>query len=100
VFWGSTANFQGLNMFGYENAETERLFQVLHTSTNEATVRSATYRLQRALIDDPPALFLVWNERSRAVNSRFQVVEEPGRDPLHTIWQWTENTDRRPVSTQ
>jgi hypothetical protein len=100
VFWGSTKTFKGLNVFGYENAETERLFQILHTSTNEATIRSATYRLQQSLMNDPPALFLVWNERARAVNSRFRVVEAPGRDPLHTIWQWTENTDRQPVSTQ
>jgi len=27
-------------------------------------------------------------------------VDQQGRDPLHTIWQWTENTDRQPVSTQ
>jgi peptide/nickel transport system substrate-binding protein len=100
VFWGSTKVFKGFNVFGYENAETERLFQILHTSTNEATIRSATYRLQQALMSDPPALFLVWNERARAVNSRFRVVEAPGRDPLHTIWQWTENTDRQPVSVQ
>ena len=98
VFWGSTQNFKGFNIFGYENPEVEELFRVLHTSTNEATVRSATYRLQRALINDPPALFLVWNERARAVNGRFHVVEEPGRDPLHTIWQWTEKSDRQPVS--
>jgi peptide/nickel transport system substrate-binding protein len=100
IFWRSAQHFQGLNVFGYENAETEKLFQILKASTNEATVRSATYRLQRAMTNDPPALFLVWNERARAVSRRFNVVEEQGRDPLHTIWQWTENTDRQPVSTQ
>jgi peptide/nickel transport system substrate-binding protein len=100
IFWRSAAHFQGLNVFGYENAETEKLFQALRASTNEATVRSATYRLQRAMTMDPPALFLVWNERARAVSRRFRIVEEAGRDPLHTIWQWTENPDRRPVSTQ
>ena len=35
-------DFNGLNVFGYENAEAERLFQLLRTSTNEAAVRSAT----------------------------------------------------------
>jgi peptide/nickel transport system substrate-binding protein len=100
IFWRSAEHFQGLNMFGYENAETERLFQLLRASTNEAMVRSATSRLQRAMTSDPPALFLVWNERARAISRRFRIVEEQGRDPLHTIWQWTENTDRQPVSTQ
>ena len=99
IFWRSAREFKGLNMFGYENSDAERLFQILRTSTNEAAVRSAVSRLQRVLLDDPPALFLVWNERARAVNRRFR-VDASGRDPLFTIWQWTENTDRRPVSTQ
>ena len=80
-------------MFGYENAEAERLFDVLRTSTNEAAVRSATRQLQRVLLDDPPALFLAWNERARAVRRRFQVVQEPDRDPLsHDL-----ALDRQPI---
>ena len=99
IFWRTHEHFTGLNVFGYENPETERLFQVLASSTNEAAIRSATSRLERAFLDDPPALFLAWSQRARAVNRRFQVVESP-RDPLFTIWQWTENTDRQTVSTQ
>ena len=94
VFWGSARRFEGINEFGYENAEAERLFGLLRASTNEAAIRSTVSRLQRVFIEDPPALFLAWNERARAVTRRFRVVEEPGQDPLHTIWQWTENTDR------
>jgi peptide/nickel transport system substrate-binding protein len=100
IFWRSARESKGMNFFGYENVETERLFQVLRTSMNEAAVRSATSRLQRALLEDPPALFLVWEERARAISRNFRIVEAPGRDPLHTIWRWTENTDREPVSTQ
>lgn len=100
IFWRSARRFKGMNFFGYENAETERFFQILRTSMNEAAVLSATRRLQRALLEDPPALFLIWNERARAVTRQFRIAEEPGRDPLHTIWQWTENTDREPISTQ
>jgi peptide/nickel transport system substrate-binding protein len=99
LFWRSARQFKGLNTFGYENAEAERLFQILRTSTNEAAVRSAVSRLQRVLLDDPPALFLAWNQRTRAVSRRFR-VDDSGRDPLFTIWQWTENTDRQPLSTQ
>jgi len=99
IFWRSARQFKGLNTFGYENPEAERLFQILRTSTNEAAVRSTVSRLQRVLLDDPPALFLAWNQRARAVSRRFR-VEDSGLDPLFTIWQWTENTDRRPVSTQ
>ena len=99
LFWRSARQFKGLNVFGYENPETERQFQILRNSLNEAAVRSATPRLQRALLNDPPALFLAWSERARAVRRRFD-VRNSDRDPLFTIWQWTENSDRRIVSTQ
>ena len=91
LFWASASQFKGLNVFGYENAEAERLFGVLRQSTNEAAVRSATSNLQRVLLDDPPALFLAWNERSRAVRRNFRVVQDAGRDPVdpvYTIWRW------------
>ena len=45
LFWRSARQFKGLNVFGYENAETERQFQILRASLNEAAVRSATPRL-------------------------------------------------------
>jgi peptide/nickel transport system substrate-binding protein len=98
VFWGSPRR-EGLHAFGYENAEAGRLFELLRTSTNEAAVRSAVRRLQRVLLEDPPALFLAWNQRARAVRRNFRIAES-GRDPLFTIWQWTEITDNEPVSTQ
>lgn len=89
-FWGSTRNVKGMNVFGYESAEAERFFGVLRTSTNEAAVRSATRNLQRVLIEDPPALFLAWEERARAVRREFRVVREEGGDPISTIWRWNE----------
>jgi ABC-type transport system substrate-binding protein len=89
LFWASASKLKGLNVFGYENAEAERLYGVLRTSVNEAAVRSATRNLQRVLLDDPPALFLAWNERSRAVRRNFKVIQEPDRDPVSTIWRWT-----------
>ncbi len=91
-FWRSARHFQGdLNVFGYENAEAERLFDVLRTSTNEIAIRSAFTRFQEVLLDDPPALFLAWNERSRAVRRGFEIVQDPVRDPadpVYTIWRW------------
>lgn len=99
LFWRSGQKFRGLNAFGYENADAERFFEVLRTSTNEAAIRSAVAGLQRVFLEDPPALFVAWNHRARAVNKRFRVANSD-RDPLFTIGQWTENSDRRPVSIQ
>jgi peptide/nickel transport system substrate-binding protein len=93
LFWRSAKTFKGLNYFGYENAEAERLFQVLRDSAlNEAATRSATNRLQRVFLDDPPALFLAWNERTRVVGPKFRAVIEPDRDPVLTMWRWTPNS--------
>jgi peptide/nickel transport system substrate-binding protein len=82
-----------LNVFGYENAEAERLFETLLRSTNEAATRSAVSKLQRVMYEDPPAIFVAWSTRTRAINKRFTF---PGteRDPLVTISQWT-LADRR-----
>jgi peptide/nickel transport system substrate-binding protein len=89
IFWRSARDFQGLNVFGFENAEAERLFQQLRESSNETAVRSATNRLQRVFLDDPPALFLVWNQRTRAIRREFQIAAEPERDPITKIESWT-----------
>ena len=100
IFWQSARTFKGLNVFGYENSEANRLFNVLRTSMSEAAVRSATGRLQRVLLEDPPALFIAWNARARAIRSRFNVNAKPGVDPLWTIHRWTENLDSPAASTR
>jgi peptide/nickel transport system substrate-binding protein len=89
-WWRSARQANGLNVFGYENREAERLFEVLRTATNDVAIQSAFTRLQQALLDDPPALFLAWDERSRAIRRQFQVEQDIGGpvDPVYTIWRW------------
>jgi peptide/nickel transport system substrate-binding protein len=51
---------------------------------------------QRAVVDDPPVLFLAWAERARAVSRRFDVpVPEDGRDVLSTLRLWRPVVDQR-----
>src|SRR5690606_24656660 len=89
IFWRSARNFRGFNNFGFENTDAERLFDILRTSAaNDAAIRSATSGLQRVFLEDPPALFLAWNQRTRAVDRSFRIVAEAGRDPMPTLWQW------------
>ncbi len=89
VFWRSSAQFKGFNVFGYENAEAERQFEALRESAlDEGAARSATNRLQRVFLDDPPALFLAWSERARVVGPKFQPEIEADRDPVPTMWRW------------
>ena len=96
MFWRSATRFKGtFNVFGYENPDAERAFNVLRTSTNEAAVRSATNRLQRVMLDDPPALFLAWNERARALRRDIVFPESEGQDPMWALWSWS----RAPLET-
>jgi ABC-type oligopeptide transport system substrate-binding subunit len=100
IFWRSAREFKGLNVFGYENEEDERIFNVLRTSTNDAAVRLATRELQRVFMEDPPALFLAWNERARAVRRDFDIPNEPGRDPLLSLWRWKPISNSQALSTR
>jgi hypothetical protein len=82
--WHSQGSLRG-------NVGNDRLDQALdrvRLSTNETEYRMAVSALQNATIDDPPAVFLAWGERARAVNRRFDVHVEPGRDILTTLRLW------------
>lgn len=76
-----------LNVFGYENAKAERLFDTLRTSHDETTLRSAARSLQQVFHDDPPTLPVAWDERTRAVSRGNAVAAsvEAGVDPLAAI---------------
>src|SRR5438552_2075238 len=61
--------------------------------------RRAVASLQQAFADDPPAIFLAWSERARAVSKRFDVpTPEPGRDILSTLRLWKPTGEERRAS--
>lgn len=88
IFWRSARQTRGYNVFGYENPEAEEHFRALRASTTDLSVRNTTHRLQRVFMNDPPAIFLAWNERSRAVRSVFGVLADTESDPLLSLWRW------------
>jgi peptide/nickel transport system substrate-binding protein len=63
------------------------LDQIRHASSDEE-YRRAVAGFQRAVVENPPGIFLAWSERARAVNRRFDVAAEPGRDILTTLRLW------------
>jgi ABC-type transport system substrate-binding protein len=60
----------------------------MREARSEEETRAAVAELTRVLHDNPPAAFLAWQKTTRAVSTRFDVVAEPDRDILGTIWQW------------
>lgn len=97
-FWRWGGEQMAYNVFGYRNREADRWFDALRFSAAEADYRAAASQLQRTLRDDPPALFLLWNERMRAISRRFDVRVENGRDPIPTLWQWTPRKTSSPTT--
>ncbi len=64
------------------------LDRIRHAASDDQ-YRAGVTAFQQAVVDDPPALFLAWGERARAVSRRFD-VPSPGdaRDVLATLRLW------------
>jgi len=71
------------------------LDRIRHASSDDE-YRAGVTAFQQAIVDDPPAIFLAWGERARAVSRRFDVpVPENGRDVLATLRLWQPAAEKR-----
>jgi peptide/nickel transport system substrate-binding protein len=72
---------------GYSSADAA--LDRVRYAPNDDDLRHAVAELQRVMHDDPPAAFLAWEERVRAVSRKFHVpTPEPGRDVIASLWRW------------
>lgn len=95
AFWRGAGAEPTANVFGYRNPVVDRWFDAIRAAAGDAEYRAAAGQLQRALLEDPPALFLAWGRRTRAVSRRFNVPIEAGQDPVSNFWRWTPDTSER-----
>ncbi|HZT77226.1 MAG TPA: ABC transporter substrate-binding protein [Vicinamibacterales bacterium] len=94
--WNSKGS---MHIPGRGNTNVDVALDRLPDSTNEDDYRKAVRAVQQAFVDDPPAAFLNWTQRARAVSRRFIVPQpEPGRDILATLRLWTPSNDQRVAS--
>jgi len=77
-----------LNFGRFGNTTIDAALDAARHAPSEAAYRTAVLDLQKAFMDDPPAIFLAWTVRARAVSKRFDVPAEEGRDVLSTIRLW------------
>jgi peptide/nickel transport system substrate-binding protein len=91
AYWRWGGERTDYNVFGYRSAAADRWFDAIRSAPAEAEYRVAAGQLQRALLEDPPALFLAWTQRTRAVSRRFNVHVDVNRDPMPSILRWTVN---------
>ncbi len=84
-FWRTGEQF---NWGHYSNTAVDAAFDDIRGAADDAAYRRAVESLLGAIVDDPPAIFLAWSERARAVSTRFDVPVQPGRDILGTLRLW------------
>lgn len=73
----------------FSSAEVDRALESIRHAASDSDYRAGVTRFQEAILADPPAIFLAWNERARAVSSRFEIpVTEPGVDVLSVLRLW------------
>ncbi|MGE3840243.1 MAG: ABC transporter substrate-binding protein [Vicinamibacterales bacterium] len=86
LFWHSPGPEAPLIRHGYTGADPS-LDRVLRAENRNA-LGEAIREFQRAMADDPPAVFLAWTETARAVRRRFVIPDEPDRDVFASLPQW------------
>lgn len=79
------------NYGGYGSSAVDAALDAIRTSLTDDDYKAGVAAFQRAIVDDPPAIFLAWSQRARAVSTRFHVPVEPGRDILSTLRLWRPN---------
>jgi peptide/nickel transport system substrate-binding protein len=94
--WHSDGIF---NPGGLGNARLDAALDRLREAASDIELGAAAAGVQRAFVDDPPAIFLAFIERARAVSKRFTVITEPGRlDVLGTMRLWKPAGGQRDAS--
>ncbi len=94
LLWHSGA----ANLSGFCEPRRRRCARPHPPRASDDDYRAGVAAFQHAIIEDPPAIFLAWSERARAVSKRFVVPDaEPGRDILSTLRLWKPAADDRPV---
>jgi ABC-type transport system substrate-binding protein len=75
LFWHSRGN----NNWGkYANPAADAALDRIRAAPNDEEYKGGVAAFQKAIVDDPPAIFLAWSRRARAVTTRFQIPAEPG----------------------
>ena len=95
LIWHSKAP---LNWGQFGNASVDAALDRVRHASGDDDLRSTITGLQQAFMDDPPAVFLAWSVRARAVSKRFAVQVEEGRDILGTLRLWKPPSGDRQAS--
>ena len=71
---------------GYRGADVA--LDRFRAATEDAEIKASVEGLQRVFRDDPPAIFIAWPQRARALSKAFVFPEEGSADILGSIRLW------------
>jgi ABC-type transport system substrate-binding protein len=86
-FWHSPVAgqqpIQSIDYAGADNALDE-----LRVAFTEDQIRIGVAKLRRDFYQDPPAIFIAWQQVTRAVSTQFDISDADKQDAFANIWQW------------
>jgi ABC-type transport system substrate-binding protein len=91
-WWHSDAPY---NFGGFHSGAVDGSLDSIRHAADDVAYKTGVAALQRAIVDEAPAIFLTWGERARAVSNRFDVVPNPNGDVLKTLRLWSPATGER-----
>ena len=94
-WWHSGAPY---NFGGFRSAAVDASLDAIRHAADDVAYKAGVAAFQRAIVDDPPAIFLAWSNRARVVSNRFDVVPDPSGDVLKTLRLWRPAGSERTAS--
>jgi peptide/nickel transport system substrate-binding protein len=86
-FWHSPQSGQpALQPTGYAGAD--QALDELRLAFTDEQVRTGVMKLRRQFYDDPPAVFVAWQQATRVVSNRFDISNADTHDAFANVWQW------------
>lgn len=74
---------------GYSSEAVDASLDLIRHSVSDDAYQAGVVSFENAILNDPPAIFLAWDERARALSRRFEAPgAEPGVDILGTLRLW------------
>ena len=86
-FWHSPKpGRSALQPTGYTGADD--VLDDLRRSFTDEEVRAGVSKLRRRFYEDPPAVFVAWQQATRVVSNRFDISDVEPQDAFANIWRW------------
>ena len=87
--WHSPGDTTAVELLGLQERPVDAALDAALGAADDAQFRAAIGRFEAAVRDDPPAVFLAWNETVQAVSRRFVVpADSAGRDAVYVLNRW------------